>query len=71
MIDQRSGGRTFLATAGGILVSRDARTWEFTDLREPVEAIAQTAESYFAVTAARLVYESSDGQGWRPLVLDE
>ena len=71
MIDRRTAGRTFLATAGGILVSSDARTWEFTDLREPVETLAQTGESYFAITAARLLYASSDGQKWRALALDE
>jgi hypothetical protein len=71
MIDQRTAGRTYLATAGGILVSSDARTWEFTDLREPVETLAQTAESYYAVTAARLLYASPDGQKWSALALDE
>lgn len=70
MLDRRTPGRGFIATAGGVLVSADGREWEFTDLRSPVESLAQTQDSYFALTADRLVYRSPDGLEWRPLTLE-
>jgi photosystem II stability/assembly factor-like uncharacterized protein len=70
MFDRRGAGRSFIATAGGVLASEDGRQWEFTGLRDPVETLAQTPDSYFAITAERLVYQSADGVNWRPLVLE-
>ena len=67
MLDRQVAGRGFIATAGGVLVSTDGRQWEFTDLRDAVEALAQTQDSYFAITAARLVFQSPDGLEWRQL----
>ncbi|MEX2552750.1 MAG: hypothetical protein WD627_07100 [Actinomycetota bacterium] len=67
MLDRQVAGRGFIATAGGVLVSADGRRWEFTDLRDAVEALAQTQDMYFAITAERLVYESPDGLEWKPL----
>lgn len=67
MLDRQVAGRGFIATAGGVLVSTDGRLWEFTDLRDAVEALAQAEGSYFAITAGRLVFQSADGRAWRPL----
>lgn len=69
LLDNRTSGRGFIATAGGVLTSRDGRQWSFTDLRESVEALAQSPNAYYAITASRLLYKSSDGLTWKAQVL--
>ncbi|HYN98858.1 MAG TPA: hypothetical protein VEU28_04220, partial [Actinomycetota bacterium] len=64
MFDHARPGRRVIGTAGGVLWSTATRPWQFTDLRVPVEALAQTADGYFAMTAERLLFESSDGVRW-------
>lgn len=71
LLDNRQAGRTFIATAGGVLTSADGREWSFTNLREPVEALAQSPDAYWAVSASRVLYESADGLTWRAKTLPE
>lgn len=71
LLDNRQAGRTFIATAGGVLTSADGREWNFTDLREPVEALAQSPDAYWAIAASRVLYESADGLTWRAKTLPE
>lgn len=69
LIDRKRPGRVLIGTAGGVLASTQTDPWEFTDLRVPVEALAETSEGYFAITADRLLYESEDGAAWEASVL--
>ncbi|MGQ0679045.1 MAG: hypothetical protein ACT4OM_05210 [Actinomycetota bacterium] len=71
LVDEGTPGRSFIATAGGVLGSRDGRVWEFTELREPVEALAQSAGTIFAITSSRLLYESVDGTVWKARALQD
>jgi hypothetical protein len=64
LVDRREAGRLMIGTAGGVLTSTPTRPWEFTDLRVAVEALTQTGDGYFAVTADRLLYQSGDGLKW-------
>jgi hypothetical protein len=65
MGDPVSEKRIFIATAGGILVSNDeGRRWRFTGMRMPVEALAEAAGRFFALSTDRLVYTSTDGVSW-------
>lgn len=68
LVDRRESGRLMIGTAGGVLTSTPTRPWGFTDLRVAVEALTQTGEGYFAVTADRLLYGSADGLKWEILV---
>ncbi len=68
LVDRATPGRQLIATAGGVLWSTRADPWQFTDLRVGVEALAQSADGYFAVTADRLLFESEDGLSWRSVV---
>lgn len=65
LLDRAEPGRRFIGTAGGVLWSTQTEPWQFTDLRVPVEALAQTAEGYFAITGDRLLFESADGLSWK------
>lgn len=69
LIDRKQSGRVLIGTAGGVLTSTPTDPWEFTDLRVPVEALAETADGYFAITAERLLYESEDGIAWQASIL--
>lgn len=64
LVDRREAGRLMIGTAGGVLTSTPSRPWDFTDLRVAVEALTQTDDGYFAVTADRLLYRSADGLEW-------
>ncbi len=64
LVDRRESGRLMIGTAGGVLTSTPTRPWGFTDLRVAVEALTQTDDGYFAVTADRLLYRSADGLKW-------
>jgi photosystem II stability/assembly factor-like uncharacterized protein len=65
MADPANLDRLFIATAGGILTSDDGgRRWSFTDMRFPVEALAESGGSFFAVSGDRMVYTSTDGVRW-------
>jgi photosystem II stability/assembly factor-like uncharacterized protein len=64
LVDRREPGRLMIGTAGGVLTSTPTRPWDFTGLRVAVEALAQTADGYVAVTADRLLYRSADGLEW-------
>lgn len=59
--------RIFIGTAGGVLYSKDEGfKWAFTEMRLPVEALAEFGGRYYAVTEDRLVYVSKDGlKDWR------
>lgn len=63
-------GRVLIGTAGGVLVSGNGgRSWRFTGLREPTEALASHREAFYAV-ARGIVYRSPDGDsGWAALPL--
>lgn len=65
LIDRAKPGRRLIGTAGGVLWSTETRPWQFTDLRVPVEGLAETSDGYFAITADRLLYESDDGLEWK------
>ncbi len=65
LVDREEPGRRFIGTAGGVLWSTATEPWQFTDLRVPVEALAQTPEGYFAITGDRLLFESADGLTWK------
>lgn len=68
MVDDRDFERVFLGTAGGLLLSSDqGQSWAFTQMREPVEALAQFEGRLFALAGNRLIYESFDGDAWKPL----
>lgn len=60
----------FVGTAGGILSSTPERSWEFTGLRLPVEALARSEEAFFAMTTDRLLYRSEDGTDWEAVAAD-
>lgn len=61
--DPAEPGRYLIGTAAGALTaSRTAP--EFTDLRQPVEALAESAGTFYAITLDRLLYESEDGTTW-------
>lgn len=65
MVDDVEPKRIFLGTAGGLLESQDqGRSWSFTGMRQPVEALAQSGKTYFALAGNRLVFQSSDGRSW-------
>lgn len=65
MVDPAIKGRIFIGTAGGILFSNDeGRRWRFTGMRLPVEALAESAGKFFALSTDRLVYRSTDGVSW-------
>lgn len=66
LADTRDSGRVFIGTAGGVLFSTPTDSWEFTGLRLAVEALAEGPDGYIAVTADRLIYDSTDGIEWRP-----
>ncbi len=68
LLDRDRTGRQLIATAGGVLWSTRTEPWQFTDLRVGVEALAQTADGYFAVTADRLLFESADGLRWTAVI---
>lgn len=65
LLDRAEPGRRFIGTAGGVLWSTQTEPWQFTDLRVPVEALAQTPDGYFAITGDRLLFESADGLAWK------
>lgn len=58
-----------IGTQGGVLLSAsEGRTWRFTQMRIPVEALATYDGSVYAVTGERVLYRSDDGDtGWKPL----
>jgi hypothetical protein len=65
LVDPARKGRIFIATSGGILASNDeGRRWRFTGMRLPVEALAESGGRFFALSADRLVYVSTDGETW-------
>lgn len=67
LVDDLDPRRIYIGTAGGLLVSKDqGLSWSFTDLREPVEALAQWQDTLFALAGNRLVFRSSDGERWAP-----
>lgn len=62
-VDPGEPGRYLIGTAAGVLTA--ARTApEFTDLRLPVEALAEFDGTFYAITLDRLIYESADGTRW-------
>ncbi|HEX2052689.1 MAG TPA: hypothetical protein VHJ78_03045 [Actinomycetota bacterium] len=63
LIDPASDDRYFLGTSAGVLVAGRTAP-EFTDLRLPVEALAESEGTYYAITADRLLYQSRDGLQW-------
>ncbi|CAN5835020.1 hypothetical protein BH23ACT12_BH23ACT12_10130 [soil metagenome] len=65
LLDRAEPGRRFIGTAGGVLWSTVTQPWQFTDLRVPVEALAQTPDGYLAITGDRLLFESADGLTWK------
>jgi hypothetical protein len=71
LIDRGKPGRRLIGTAGGVLWSTETRPWQFTDLRVPVESLAETPDGYFAITADRLLYESEDGLEWKVRILQQ
>lgn len=71
LIDRAKPGRRLIGTAGGVLWSTETLPWQFTDLRVPVESLAETPEGYFAITADRLLYESEDGLEWKVRILQQ
>jgi hypothetical protein len=65
LVDPRRADRILIATAGGILHSTDeGRSWQFTSMRLPVEALAESGGRFFALSMDRLVYVSTDGVSW-------
>ncbi|MGI8427318.1 MAG: WD40/YVTN/BNR-like repeat-containing protein [Actinomycetota bacterium] len=65
LVDDKDPRRIFIATAGGILVSKNqGLSWLFTEMRLPVEALAQHGATYFALGENRLLYKSADGRAW-------
>lgn len=67
LADPNVEDRVFIGTAGGVLFSKDEGfKWAFTEMRLPVEALAELGGRYYAVTEDRLVYVSKDGlKDWR------
>ncbi|MGH2773233.1 MAG: WD40/YVTN/BNR-like repeat-containing protein [Actinomycetota bacterium] len=62
-LDSGDRRRLLAGTSGGVLESvNEGRTWTFTAMRVPTEAIAQGAGEWFAVGQDRLLYRSSDGR---------
>ena len=62
-LDAGDRRRLLAGTSGGILESvNEGRSWTFTNMRVPTEAIAQGAGEWFAVGQDRLLYRSSDGR---------
>lgn len=65
LLDRAEPGRRLIGTAGGVLWSTVTEPWQFTDLRVPVEALAETENGYLAITSDRLLFESRDGLEWK------
>lgn len=67
LVDPNVPDRIFIGTAGGVLYSTDEGfKWAFTEMRLPIEALAEHGGRYFAISEDRLLYFSNDGlKDWR------
>jgi hypothetical protein len=69
LADGAKQDRIFLGTPGGIFYSNDQGfTWTYSDMRLPVEALAEHQGVYYAITSDRLLYFSKTGtNNWNRL----
>jgi hypothetical protein len=58
-----------IGTPGGVLLSTSAgRSWRFTEMRLPIEALSTSDGNVYAITADRILYRSDDGdRDWEVL----
>ena len=70
LVDRTKQDRILLGTAGGIFYSNDEGfKWIYSEMRLPVEALAEHQGIYYALTADRILYFSKSGiSGWKRLV---
>lgn len=70
LVDRTKQDRILLGTAGGIFYSNDEGfKWSYSEMRLPVEALAEHQGIYYALTADRILYFSKTGiSGWNRLV---
>ena len=70
LVDRTKQDRILLGTAGGIFYSNDEGfKWTYSEMRLPVEALAEHQGIYYALTNDRILYFSKTGiNGWKRLV---
>lgn len=58
-----------IGTPGGVLLSTSGgRSWRFTEMRLPIEALSTSDGNVYAITADRILYRSDDGdRDWEVL----